>query len=124
MITNTNATIPAVRPPPQMPPFDRKRRSLMDLVPRHLDWIEKLADRPIDGSPGRPSYNRSDMLEFFVLNYDRYFGCLRGSKIKAVPSDELRKFLMVSTLLDLVDDRRAGCARAARESDTFSRRFF
>jgi hypothetical protein len=48
------------------------------------------------------------MLSFFTEKYDQYFGCLRGSKAKGVPSDELRKFLMISQLLDIVDGTRAG----------------
>lgn len=85
------------------------RESLMQLMPRHLKWIETLANRPsrIEGPGVRPRYHRSDMLEFFVEHYDRYFTCLRGSKVKAVPSDEVRKFVMISRLLDLVDERRA-----------------
>ena len=45
MISNTNGTTPAVRPPPQMPPFDRKRRSLTHLRLRNLLWGEELGIR-------------------------------------------------------------------------------
>jgi hypothetical protein len=36
-----------------------------------------------------------------------YFGILRGSKAKEVPSDQFRKWWMVGLLLDRVDARRA-----------------
>jgi hypothetical protein len=85
------------------------RRTFMQLMPRHLQWVEKLSIRPIgNGKPGRPGYDRNAMLSFYTEKYDQYFGCLRGSKAKGVPSDELRKFLMISQLLDIVDGQRAG----------------
>jgi hypothetical protein len=82
-----------------MPAFGRKRESFMQLRDRHLQWVEELGIRKY--------YDRSTMQDFFVENYDRYFGCLRRSKAKAVPSDLLRKEIMISMLLDLVDGRRA-----------------
>ena len=82
-----------------MPAFGRKRESFMQLRDKHLLWVEELGIRE--------TYNRSHMQDFFVVNYDLYFPPLRGSKAKAVPSDFLRKEIMISMLMDLVDGRRA-----------------
>jgi hypothetical protein len=70
----------------------------MQLRPRHLDKIEILAKRR--------HYHRADQHDFMLQNYDRLFGPLRVPKIKEVPSDELRKSLMLSALLDRVEARR------------------
>ena len=79
----------------------------MQLMPRHLAWVEKLAQRPERSrSPGRPTYDREHMQEHFCENYTRFFTPLRGSLAKAVPSDALRISIMISSLLDLVDARR------------------
>jgi len=86
-------------PPPEMPVWDNKRRSFMQLMPRHLEWVDELALRD--------NYNRSVMLDFFCERYHTYFPYLRGSKAKDTPADEFKRFLMVSRLLDRVDARRA-----------------
>ena len=86
-------------PPPEMPVWDNKRRTFMQLMPCHLEWVEELALRD--------NYNRSVMLDFFCERYHTYFPYLRGSKAKDVPADEFNRVLMVSRLLDLVDARRA-----------------
>ena len=93
---------------PVMPPYGRKRHSLTQLIPRHLEWIERLANRPswAEGSRGRPGYERCDMHEHFCSNYTRFFAPLRGSLAKDVPSDEFRRWWMINNLLDLVDERR------------------
>jgi hypothetical protein len=110
MISNIDAASPAVRSRREMPSFDRKRRSLMHLRPRHLLWVEELGIRE--------KYDRSDMHGYMVEHYNALFGPLRRPKANEVPSDELRKSWMVSSLLDLVDDRRADYARerAARSN--------
>jgi len=87
------------RPRPQMVAFDRKRRSLMHLRPKHLLWVEELGIRK--------HYDRSDMHEYMCEHYDALFGPLRRPKRKEVPSDRFRKSWMISTLLDLVEARRA-----------------
>ena len=78
-------------------PRNAKRTSLMQLRPRHLDKIEILAKRR--------HYHRADQHDFMLEHYDMLFGGLRP-KAKQVPSDELRKSLMILSLLDLVDERR------------------
>jgi hypothetical protein len=105
MTTTTNA----VRPHPQMPPFDRKRQSLMHLRPRHLVMVEEHGFE-------EHGYNRDDLREYFLANWNRLFGTLRKSKALAVPSDTLRKEIMVHQLLDLIEMRRDEYAveRAAR----------
>jgi hypothetical protein len=101
-------SVPKVqRSPPAMQPFDRKRHSLTHLRPRHLVWVEELGIRK--------DYDRSSTQDYFSAHYNFLFGPLRP-KIKETPSDELRKWLIVSMLLDLVGGRRAEYAqeRAAR----------
>jgi hypothetical protein len=99
---------PVARARPVMPPYDKVRREFTQLMPRHLDWVEKLATRPSrgEGSPGRPDYDRSAMHQHFCDHWNSFFGPLRGSKIKDVPSDEFRRWWMINNLLDLVDERR------------------
>jgi hypothetical protein len=108
MISITNATTPAVRPPPEMPPFDRKRRSRMHLRPRHLLMVEEHGIRD--------EYDRDALAEYFTANWYRLFGALRKSKAHEVPSDALRKSIMIYWLLDLIEMRRDEYAaeRAAR----------
>jgi hypothetical protein len=81
----------------------------MHLRPRHLIWVEELGIAE--------SYNRDDQYEYFMKHYNRLFGPLRRPKINEVPSDELRKGIMISLLLNLVEERRAEYAdeRAAHE---------
>jgi hypothetical protein len=75
-----------------------KRESLMELRPHHLTIVELLARRR--------HYVRFDQHRFMLENWNRIFGALRP-KAKSPPSDGLRKSLMISRLLDLVDARRA-----------------
>jgi len=98
------------RPRPQMVAFDRERRSLMHLRPRHLVWVEELGIRE--------HYNRSAMHEYMCKHYDALFGPLRRPKRKEVPSDRFRRSWMISNLLDLVEARRAEYAdeKAARSN--------
>jgi hypothetical protein len=101
------ARVHVPRARPNMPPYDRKRRSLTQLMPRHLDWVEKLAIRPdhVEGKAFRPTYDRESMQEYFCEHYTRFSPPLRGSLVKDVPSDEFRRWWMIGNLLDLVDDR-------------------
>jgi hypothetical protein len=94
----------------KIPPRTKKRTSLMQLRPRHIEKVDRIARRT--------NFNRGIMHEFLLENYDRLFGALRP-KAKQVPSDELRKSLMILNLLDLVqarrdeieeDDARAACS--------------
>lgn len=85
-------------PRPTMPPFDRVRRDFMQLMPRHLEWVEEIGIRP--------DFDRQEMYDWFMANYDRLFGPLRRPKAKAVPSDVLRQGIIVSRLLSLIELRR------------------
>jgi hypothetical protein len=87
-----------VKPRPVMPTPDKKRASLMELRPRHLVTAEHIA--------GRKHYDRKSQHEFLCEHYNQIFGGGLRSKAKTVPSDDLRKSLMVSGLLDLVDEMR------------------
>jgi hypothetical protein len=95
----------------------------------------------------RREYDRNALGEYFLANWYALFGALRKSKAREVPSDQFRKGLMVSRLLDLIEGRRdeyaderaeklstsyvksspAGCTpglmTATGESDTLSRRY-
>jgi hypothetical protein len=55
----------------------------------------------------RHEYDRDALREYFLAHWNRLFGPLRRSKAREVPSDQLRKELMVSRLLDLIEMRRA-----------------
>jgi hypothetical protein len=90
-ILNRNAAEHAHLPRkrPVMPPHEKKRHSLTQLMPRHLAWLEKLATRPSrGGSPGRPGYDRSSMHQRLCEHWNSFFAPLRGSIAKTVPSDE------------------------------------
>ncbi len=75
-----------------------RRTSLMQLRPRHLATVEHIARRS--------NYHRATQHEFMLQNYSSIFGGgLRPKKLE-VPSDELRKSLMIMRMLDIVDERR------------------
>jgi hypothetical protein len=82
-----------------MPAFDwGPRKTLTELRPRHLHMM---------GEYGfRRDYDR-DVMGDFLANWSRLFGALRKSKALEVPSDKLRKELMVAHLLALIEDRIA-----------------
>jgi hypothetical protein len=85
--------------PPTMPTVDRKRRDFMQLMPRHLLWVEDAA-LMID-------YDRSTLRDWFLDNYAKLFPPLRWRKAdRDVPADELRRYFMVQELMDLIDMRR------------------
>lgn len=103
----SRAHLPRQRP--QMPTFDwGPRKALTELRPRHLHMVEEYGLRR--------DYDRDALSEYFLANWNRLFGTLRKSKAREVPSDQFRKGLMVSRLLDLIEMRRAEYAdeRAAR----------
>jgi hypothetical protein len=64
----------------------------------------------------RAGYDREALAEYFTANWYRLFGALRKSKALEVPSDALRKSIMIHWLLDLIEMRRDedAAARAAR----------
>jgi hypothetical protein len=73
---------------------------LTELRPRHLLMVEEHGFE-------QHGYDRNALGEYFLANWYRLFGALRKSKALEVPSDKLRKELMVSILLDLIEGRRA-----------------
>jgi hypothetical protein len=76
-----------------MPTFDwGPRKALTELRPRHLHMVEEYGFRR--------EYDRDAVGEYFLANWYRLFGALRKSKVREVPSDQLRKELMVARLLD------------------------
>jgi len=87
-----------VKPRPKMPTPDKKRASLMELRPRHLVTAEHIARRK--------HYDRASQHEFMCTNYNQIFGGGLRSKAKTVSSDDLRISLMMSGLLDIVEDMR------------------
>jgi hypothetical protein len=70
----------------------------MQLRPHHLATVEHIAKRK--------HYHRSSQHAFMMENWNTIFGGDLRIKSKRVPSDELRKSLMLCSLLDLVDKRR------------------
>jgi hypothetical protein len=103
----TRAHLPRHRP--TMPSFDwGPRTALTELRPRHLHMVEEYGFRR--------DYDRNALGDYFTVNWHRLFGAVRKSKALEVPSDQFRKELMVSRLLDLIEMRRAEYAdeRAAR----------
>jgi hypothetical protein len=75
-----------------------RRESVMELRPRHLDMVERLARRR--------HYERDSDYDFILDRWNSIFGPLRNGK-PDVPSDKLRKSIMLTRLLDTVDERRA-----------------
>jgi hypothetical protein len=82
---------------PKMETFNWPREHFMQLRNRHLHMVEEYGFRP--------DYNRDE--KYFLTNWSRLFGPLRKSKAMEVPSDPLRKELMVEQLLELIEMRRA-----------------
>jgi hypothetical protein len=90
----------------KMPAFNfGKRTELRELRPRHLLMVEEYGIAP--------TYDRAELGEHFLTHWNRLFGTLRRSKALEVPSDRLRKILMVDRLLDLIEGRRAEYAAEA-----------
>jgi hypothetical protein len=86
--------------PLKMPTIDRKRRDFNQLMPAHLAWVEEIGLMI--------AYDRSELHDFFMDNYDRLFPPLRRRKAdRDVPADELRRHFMISRLLDLCELRRS-----------------
>jgi hypothetical protein len=101
------STLP--RPRPVMPTFNfGPRKEFTELRPRHLLMVEEYGIAE--------TYNRDELGRYFLTNWNRLFGTLRRSKAMEVPSDQLRKEMMISRLLDLIEMRRAEYAdeRSAR----------
>jgi hypothetical protein len=91
------------KPPIKMPTPGKRRASLTELRPHHLATVEHIASRR--------HYDRASQHEFTLQNWNRIFGGGLRPKQKEVPSDEWRKSMMVSSMLDLVEMRRAADPR-------------
>jgi hypothetical protein len=70
----------------------------MQLRNRHLDVIRDYGCED--------TYDRREVEAYFMANYNKLFGPLRRSKAKEIPSDELRKSLLITQLLNLIELRR------------------
>jgi hypothetical protein len=82
-----------------------RRTELTELRPRHLEVAARIAHRDDDIA----GYH-----EFLLTNYDRQFGCLRGRKDREVPSDMLRKELIIHRILLRVEKLKAEKAAGIR----------
>ena len=89
---------------PKMPAFHTPRTHLMQLNNRHLDVIRDYGCEDI--------YDRREVETYFMANYNKLFGSIR-SKAKEVPSDEIRRSLLVTQLLNLIELRREENAAGA-----------
>jgi hypothetical protein len=91
-----------IKPRPKMPTFNfGGRKEFTELRPRHLLMVEEHGFGP------DTEYNRDELRAYFLENWNRLFGTLRKSKAKEVPSDQIRKEIMVTRLLELIEMRRA-----------------
>jgi hypothetical protein len=75
-----------------------KRTSLLQLCPRHLATVEHIAKRK--------NYHAASQHDFMLENYNQIFGAPLMPASKAVPSDQLRKSLMILRMLSMVEERR------------------
>jgi hypothetical protein len=100
MIINRWRRSKGPKPRATMPTYNfGSRKSLTELRPRMLAMVEEYGFGP--------DYDRDELRHYFSNNWYRLFGPLRKSKALEVPSDQLRKGLMISQLLDLIETRRA-----------------
>jgi hypothetical protein len=85
--------------PPEMPAFNfGARQSLYELRPSALVLVEE------HGYVTEPSL---DVLrDHFLANYDKVFGRFRRRGDHEVPSDQLKKSILVERLVELIDQRR------------------
>jgi hypothetical protein len=94
---------------PLYPPTTAKRESLFQLRWRHLDHVDSMAR---DNTP------RAETMKILCDNYEHFYGRLRKRRRDEVPSDQLRKFFIVSNILDQVDARRAELEEDAAYRDS------
>jgi hypothetical protein len=76
---------------------------------RHLDHVDDMAGR---NTP------RAETMRVYLRHYEHFFGRLRKRRRDEVPSDQLRKFFIVSNILDQVDARRAEIEEEAAYRDS------
>jgi hypothetical protein len=94
----SRAHLPRKRP--VMPTFNfGPREELTELRPRHLLMVEEHGFE-------EHGYDRDYLREYFTVNSYRLFGPLRKSKALEMPSDQFRKELMITGLLNLIEMRR------------------
>jgi hypothetical protein len=94
---------------PLYPPKTAKRASLCELRWGHLDHVDAMA---------RDSAPRAETMKVLLGNYEWFYGRLRKRRRDEVPSDKLRKFFIVSNILDQVDARRAELEEEAAYRDS------
>ncbi len=70
----------------------------MELRPRHLLFVEELGVAE--------NFDRDAVREWMLANYNFLFGAIRYRKADEVPSDSLRKLIMITRLLNMVETRR------------------
>jgi hypothetical protein len=75
-------------------------------------WLAGLLSVVSSEEP-RASRNRRVVEAHFMANYRKLFGSIPRSKAKEVPSDELRKSLLITQLLNLIELRREENAAGA-----------
>jgi hypothetical protein len=80
------------------------RTSLVQLRERHLDGIDYTAEHDTSTRP--------ELIEVLSKNYMRFHGRLPWRGL-SLPSDKLRKLIMVSQIADLVEVRRDEIQAAA-----------
>jgi hypothetical protein len=84
---------------PTMPTYNfGPRKTLDELRPRHLNFVEEFGFRR--------EYDRDAARKYLLTNWHRFFGSLRKTKALEVNSDEIRKAVMVARLLSLIELRR------------------
>jgi hypothetical protein len=102
----------------EMPPFNNgPRTSLMEVRPRMLLMVEEHGHTEV-------GYDRTALGDHFMTHWHRLFGSLRKNKASEVESDKLRKEVMISRLLNLIETRqaeyaeeRAGLKRTSNNSN-------
>jgi hypothetical protein len=94
-----------VKPRPKMPAFHTPRTHLIQLNNKHLNVIRDYGCEE--------TYDRREVEAYFMANYRKLFGSIRRSRAKEVPSDRLRKSLLITQLLNLIELRREENAAGA-----------
>ena len=86
-------------PPPEMPAFNfGPRQSLYELRPSALVLVEEF------GHVTEPSLDK--LCDYFLANYNKIFGRFRRRGDPEVPSDALKKQILVERLVGLIGQRR------------------
>src|SRR5882672_6691066 len=75
-----------------------KRDSLCELRWRHLDQVDSMA---------RGNETLDELYAVLLKNFEHFYGRLRKRRRDEVPSDALRREIMVMNIINLVEERRA-----------------